>query len=93
MKQEAIDLLERACACQMRGCALMLLDDHLGRPATACLHESAMLAGFTEAEAYGIMDGWDGGKPLFADDAVSMAAHKEYWVGAELGRRLRARYG
>lgn len=87
MKQEAIEKLEQAVSTKTCGCALERLSSYLEDKDTR-LSELATSIGFTKAEAFGIMDGWDTSDgrqhPLFEDDFDSF----EYKAGVELGKKL-----
>ncbi len=105
MKPEALDKLEKACeryvGCASAGCALDRLDkanpDLVTGELCPSLSRIAQAAGFTVAEAYGIMDGWDAftsGFGIFKEhlDPNDAEQQKQYAQGKVVGYGLARKY-
>ncbi len=103
MRPELAKLLEESCSNQDSPhlCALArLVTEHpefTGGDAYASLSTAGQNAGFTQAEAYGIMDGWDNvtyhdAPPIFLQWIKTVEGKAEYDVGYKLGVTMARRY-
>mgnify|MGYP001605019128 CR=1 FL=1 len=90
MKAEAISLLTEAVQSCRVGCALQRLLEHTHSIWTS-LTKVGEESGFTRAESYGIMDGWDaahGYRVLFSQSLHVASNDPQYIAGFELGQKL-----